>query len=68
MAQLCHLLENGSPEALAWEFFEQRKADPEGAARLIDAGLQFENESKWIAAAAVAAVARQAELEAPGAA
>jgi hypothetical protein len=67
-ASLCHLLENGSPEAFAWEFFGQRKADPEGTARLIEAGRQFENESRWIAAWMVVMLARQTESEACGAA
>jgi hypothetical protein len=67
-ARLCHLLENGAPELFAREFFRQRKADPEGTARLIEAGRQFEDESKWIAAAAVAVLARQAQSEASGAA
>jgi hypothetical protein len=39
-ARLCHLLENGSPEAIACEFVKQRKMDPERTERLIEAGRQ----------------------------
>jgi hypothetical protein len=59
-AQRCYLLENGAPVAVAWEFFGQRKRDPEGTARLIEAGRQFEDESRWFAAALIAARSKAA--------
>jgi hypothetical protein len=54
VASVCHLLENGSPESLALEFFRQTKRDPLRAAQLIEEGRQIEYESQWLAAAALA--------------
>jgi hypothetical protein len=48
-ARLCHLLENGSPESVAWEFIKQRRADPAGTTILIER----EMESRRILAAIV---------------
>jgi hypothetical protein len=62
-ASLCHLLENGSPESLALEFFRQAKRDPLSTARFIEEGRQFEDESQWLAAAAVGVLAREADSE-----
>lgn len=52
-APLCHLLENGSPEALASEFARQRQADPRGTARLTSLGSELETEAQRLAAAVV---------------
>lgn len=52
-AQLCNLIENGSPETCIREFLRQRQADPQRVAQLIEAGQQLDSESRRIAAVVV---------------
>jgi hypothetical protein len=56
-ARLCHLLENGSPESVAWEFIKQHRADPAGTTILIETGRQSEMEWRRITAVVVLMIA-----------
>jgi hypothetical protein len=62
-AGLCHLLENGSPQAIACEFARQRRTEPGGVARLINIGRNRDAECSRLAYVAVAIVALAPKLE-----
>lgn len=68
VARLCCVLECGTPEAVAREFFGYRQANSEEAAVLIEAGRARWEESRRIAAVVVALLAHAAGSEVPSAA
>jgi len=68
VARLCFVLECGTPEAVAREFFRYRRVNPEEAAVLIEAGRTGWEEARRLAAALVVVLARAPGSKAPSAA
>lgn len=65
VAWLCSVLECGTPEAVAGEFFRYRRVNSEEAAVLVEAGRARSEESGRLAAAVVAVLAHAAGSEVP---
>lgn len=68
VAPLCFVLEFGTPEAVAREFFRHREANSERVAALVEAGRERREESRRFAAVVVVLMGYAVGSEAPDAA